>query len=84
MGMGRNRLQRIGFGLQLGLATIAILGGEWALFEALGRLTGPVVTALTALNVVIAGGITLMAGLIGVLQIRIRQITPRDDHSVTH
>ncbi len=81
--MGGNRLQRIGFGLQLGLATIAILGGEWALFVALGRLTGPVVIALTALNVVIAGGIALVAGLIGVLQIRIQQIIQHDNHSVT-
>ena len=81
--MGGNRLQRIGFGLQLGLATIAILGGEWALFVALGRLTGPVVTALIALNVVIVGAITLLAGLIGVLQIRIQQIIQHDNETMS-
>ena len=72
--MDGGKLQKIGFGLQLGLGMIAVLGGEWTLFVALGRLTGPVAAAVIALNIVIVGGIVLLGGMIGFLQTRIQQI----------
>ena len=72
--MDGSQLQKIGFGLQLGLGMIAVLGGEWTLFVALGRLTGTVATAVIALNIVIVGGIILLGGLIGFLQAKIQQM----------
>lgn len=81
--MDGSQVQKIGFGLQLGLGMIAVLGGEWALFVALGRLSGPMAAAVIALNIVIVGGIILLGGMIGFLQTRIQQMNQQYNEYVS-